>query len=159
MWLDRGDYVAGYWWQCDANPRHIGNNFEEIAGAPLVRFLFGLAERDWPQADLVRPCRASGCGGSMRIHYDFPAKTSQGLRLVVVHIVGRLRDEGTYLPMLWESVIDGRGESGFDFKYVGRDKKGYQAYGLARPAFLGLSDLKALFKLYHRVVGKELLTV
>jgi hypothetical protein len=147
---------TGYWWQCSADSSHVVTHFATIAKKPLVQFLYDLAASDWNQNLLRVPC--SVCeNGELRITYDFPRQVDQ-VRLSVIHIVGLTDNLPGYLPMLWEATPHHEVEPWFDFKYVGRSDRGYQSYGLARPAVFSRSDLVKLFDTYRRVVGYDALS-
>jgi hypothetical protein len=125
-------------------------------GLPLVAFFFDLAMRDWEQSRLVFPCRL--CCGRLRINYKFPSR--EPIQLAAHHVVGRLYGSDAegwkYLPMWWESLAIGEGQTKFDLKYVGWDTdRGYKARGLARPAIIDESDFAYLAELYQRVAGKR----
>ena len=59
--------------------------------------------------------------------------------------------------MLWEAQPHHETEPWIDFKYVGRTDRGYESYGLARPAVFSKSELQKLFDTYRQIVGQELL--
>jgi hypothetical protein len=145
----------GYWWECTADPTHVVRGFASVAKVPLVKFFFDLAESGWNQ-DLLHPLSTLCQSGLMCITYDFP-RTSNPVRLGVSHIVGLTDYLPGYLPMLWEGQPHQGTESWIDFKYVGRSDRGYQSYGLARPAVFTKSKFRELFETYRRVVGHELL--
>lgn len=146
----------GYWWECDRDPSHAEANFAKIGKVGLVRFFFDLAKNGWDQERLSVPCAVCTVG-RMRITYDFPRAVDQ-VRLSVVHVVGLTDNLPGYLPMLWEAKPHHEEEPWIDFKYVGwREDRGYQSYGLARPAVFSRSDLRILFETYRRIVGYELL--
>ena len=148
--------LRGYWWQCSVDSSHVVAHFATIAKKRLVQFLYDLAASDWNQNLLRIPC--SVCrNGELRITYEFPRQVDR-VRLSVIHIVGLTAGLPGYLPMLWEAVAHHETEPWFDFKYVGRSDRGYQSYGLARPAVFSQSDLLKLFETYRRVVGHSILS-
>jgi len=147
---------AGYWWECTSDPSHTESNFEKVATVPLVRFLVDLAKSGWDQQRLSVPCTKCGAG-RMRITYDFP-RSVEPVRLSVVHVVGLTGNLPEYLPMLWQADPHDEDEPWIDFKYVSWSKdRGYQSYGLARPAVFSRSGLRTLFETYKNVVGCEVL--
>ena len=146
---------SGYWWQCSADPNHTFRHFSRVAGLSLVRFFFDLAERDWDQASLSRQCPACSSPG-LRIAYAFPRQHDPQI-ITVQHVVGINTHRPYYLPMLWEGIAAGQQESWYDLKYVGwNERRGYQSYGLARPAVITRSELKELDTLLRRVSGHDL---
>lgn len=141
----------GYWWECSADSSHRETHFTTVAKTPLVRFLYDLASSGWDQALLAPQCAVCSTG-RMCITYDFP-RTVDKIRLSVVHIVGLTDNLPGYLPMLWEAQARHESEPWIDFKYVGwREDRGYQSYGLARPAVFSKSDLRTLFETYQRII-------
>lgn len=147
---------TGYWWECDSDPSHAESNFEKVGTVPLVRFFFDLAKSGWDQQRLSVACTKCTTG-HMRVTYDFP-RSVDPVRLSLVHVVGLTTNLPGYLPMLWEAKPHQEDEPWFDFKYVGwREDRGYQSYGLARPAVFSRSELHTLFETYKRIVGHEVL--
>ena len=148
------DMRKGYWWECTADRAHFFLNFSSVAKVPLVEFFFKLADSGWNQDLLHPPCPL--CQTRMCITYDFP-RLSNPIRLGVEHIVGLTDDCPRYLPMVWEGKPQDETEHWIDFKYVGKSDRGYQSYGLARPAVFTMSKFRKLLETYRKVVGHELL--
>jgi hypothetical protein len=153
--------MVGYWWRCDLDATHVSSSFEAVGGLPLVRFFYDLAERGWDQTLLRKPC--SVCQrGEMRITYDFP-RANEPVCLRLLHVVGLTGSVGfrdgvpSYLPMLWEAQPQDEEEPWIDFKYVGKGRRGYQNYGLNRPAVFARREILKLLHTYRLVVGHDLL--
>lgn len=91
----------------------------------------------------------------MSITYDFPRKTDKVARLRLIHAVGLMENMPDYLPMIWEAIPLGQNESWFDFKYVSWSSRGYQSYGLARPAVFSREELTTLFDTYRKIIGRD----
>lgn len=147
--------MRGYWWQCDLDPRHVSSTFEDVGGVPIVRFFYQLAQSGWDQRLLCKPCRVCN-KGEMRITYDFP-RTNDPVRLRLKHVVGLTGNSPSYLPMFWEAQPENEAEPWIDFKYVGRNSRGYQSYGLARPAVFSRREFLELLDTYRSLVGHDLL--
>lgn len=151
--------MSGYWWQCEQDASHRLDSFQKGNGLPLVRFLYDLEKRGWDQTRLRIDCPNSH-EAKMRITYGFPRRID-AQDYSVIHIVGlRFKNNGDYMPMIWETRSGNAPDHAFDFKYVNRhQEKGWdQAYGLARPAVFSRSELKKLFDLYGAVTGHEILS-
>lgn len=139
--------MASYWWQCDSC--QIEAAFHAVSEATgIVSFIRKiLLPSDWDQSKLVQRCPK--CRRSeLRITYDFP-RGDDPVRLSVVHIVGLLRDDSYYLPMMWETRPSTDEEPWFDFKYI----NGNSIYGLNRPAVFSRGELKRLFHTYEELCG------
>lgn len=139
--------MASYWWECD-NCK-IEKPFHEVTEATgIVSFLRKvLLPSDWDQSKLMMPCQSCGTNG-LRIKYDFPREDNP-VRLSIVHVVGLIRDDATYLPMMWETQPSGEKATWFDFKYVNDNS----IYGLNKPAVFTRAELKELFRIYERKCG------
>ena len=147
----------GYWWQCDKNSNHWHKEFIiSNKDVGLVRFFYELAKTNWDQSLLINNC-TEDCDGKMRLTYDFPRQNDPE-RLSAIHIIGISNEHPEYLPMLWESKPHSYDDMYFDFKYVSwSEDRGYNVYGLAKPAVFNKSDLKKLFENYHEIVGHDII--